>query len=185
MRRRSHADRLRVAIECLPRHTREAMLDGVRANPIIAGAYTSGDGVCPMLAAHRRGGRTDFIGFAQAWDRFTGVRTGRSRRADRRELATLVRFLEHSLREPEAVDLAAAVAEHRELKRHAEALSLREVIAEHRTLQRHRALREEHDLGDETPPRRRRPDRYERALARLEAEHARIVRAGERTPQPA
>ena len=52
---------LRRAIDCLPVRTREAMLAGVRdGQPIIVGAYIDGEGgVCPMLAAHRRGGRTD------------------------------------------------------------------------------------------------------------------------------
>ena len=57
--------------------TREAMLAGVRASSaIIVGAYVDGEGgVCPMLAAHRRGGRTDFLSFARAWDRFTRSRS--------------------------------------------------------------------------------------------------------------
>ena len=46
------------------------MLEGIRANEIIVGAYTDEDGICPMLAAHRAGGRTNFISFAKAWDRF-------------------------------------------------------------------------------------------------------------------
>ena len=36
------------------------MLDGIEANHIIVGAYTDRHGgVCPMLAAHRNGGRTE------------------------------------------------------------------------------------------------------------------------------
>jgi hypothetical protein len=47
------------------------MLDGVRANTIVVGAYTDGrGGICPMLAAHRNGGRTSFLSFARAWDAF-------------------------------------------------------------------------------------------------------------------
>ena len=62
---------LRTAIDCLPVVTREAMLQGVRSNDIIVGAYTDRTGgVCPMLAAHRCGGRTDFLSFARAWDSF-------------------------------------------------------------------------------------------------------------------
>ena len=51
----SPVERLRLAIDCLPVATREAMLAGVRANErIIVGAYVDGEGgVCPMLAAHR------------------------------------------------------------------------------------------------------------------------------------
>src|SRR4051794_25456981 len=67
--RRSPIDELRLAIDCLPVRTRTAMLEGVRANDIIVGAYADREGgVCPMLAAHRRGGRTNFISFAKAWD---------------------------------------------------------------------------------------------------------------------
>jgi hypothetical protein len=84
-------------IDCLPYETRVAMLEGLRRYPIIAGAYSSRDGgVCPMLAAHRCGGRTDFRSFARAWDRFTGV-ARRSRRASERELRTLRAQLEASI----------------------------------------------------------------------------------------
>ncbi len=64
MRARTHTpiDDLRLAIDCLPLRTREAMLEGIRANEIIVGAYTDrAGGVCPMLAAHRHGGRTSFV----------------------------------------------------------------------------------------------------------------------------
>ena len=61
---------LRAAIEALPRQTRVAMLKGIERNEIIVGAYSNRDGVCPMLAAHRAGGRTTAIAFAKAWDRF-------------------------------------------------------------------------------------------------------------------
>ena len=55
------------------------MLEGVRANTIVVGAYTDGHGgICPMLAAHRNGGRTSFLSFARAWDAF--ARAGFSRR---------------------------------------------------------------------------------------------------------
>jgi len=96
------------------------MLHGIRTNPIIVGAYADGDGICPMLAAHRAGGRTSFISFARAWDRFAfrDARGSRARRATRRELLILRSHLEASLLEEEmpAIDLAAAVAEHRELR---------------------------------------------------------------------
>ena len=69
-RRRTTIGDLRLAIECLPRVTKLAMLAGIERNEIIAGAYASDDGICPMLAAHRAGGRTNFISFARAWDRF-------------------------------------------------------------------------------------------------------------------
>lgn len=84
-------------VDCLPHETRVAMLEGLGRYEIIAGAYSArGGGVCPMLAAHRCGGRTDFRGFARAWDRFTGARK-RARRASERELRTLVSQLEASI----------------------------------------------------------------------------------------
>src|ERR671934_2937688 len=98
MRRKRHTiEDLRRAIDCLPVETRVAMLTGVRSNDIIAGAYTDrSGGVCPMLAAHRCGGRTDYRSFARAWDRFTGAGR-RARRATERELRTLTAHLEASL----------------------------------------------------------------------------------------
>ena len=88
--------RLERAIDCLPASTRRAMLDGIRSQPIVAGAYTDGcGGVCPMLAAHRCGGRTSFVSFARAWDRFTVAK--RPRQASQRELRVLVAHLEASI----------------------------------------------------------------------------------------
>jgi hypothetical protein len=96
--RRREAQRLRAVVDCLPYDTRVAMLEGVlRYDRIIVGAYTDRTGgVCPMLAAHRCGGRTDFRSFARAWDRFTGAGR-RTRRATDRELRTLTTHLEASL----------------------------------------------------------------------------------------
>ena len=118
---RKRAQDLRRAIDCLPRHTREAMLDGIEANPIIVGAYTDGSGgVCPMLAAHRRGGRTSLASFARAWDRYTEART--ARRATGRELRMLSAMLEASLYyEADSGDLASAAAELRGRKAATEA----------------------------------------------------------------
>src|SRR5215211_5503729 len=104
MRRRARdpITRLQTAIECLPERTRRAMLQGVRENKIVVGAYTDGHGgICPMLAAHRNGGRTSFLSFARAWDAF--ARTESVRPATERELAVL----------EGASDLAAAIAEHK------------------------------------------------------------------------
>jgi hypothetical protein len=91
------ASRLRSAVESMPRHSREAMLRGLDSGPIIAGAYADArtGGICPMLAAHRNGGRTDLSNFARTWDFFTGAR--RPRLATRRELRTLRSYLEMSL----------------------------------------------------------------------------------------
>src|ERR687897_3319667 len=96
MRRRPARD-LRTAIDCLPLQTRRAMLAGVEGNRIIVGAYTDRrGGVCPMLAAHRNGGRTSLASFARAWDRYTGAR-GKPRPATERELNTLRAMLEASI----------------------------------------------------------------------------------------
>jgi len=112
----SPVERLRTAIDCMPISTREAMLAGVRANErIIAGAYVDGEGgVCPMLAAHRAGGRTDLLSFARSWDRFTRTRKG-SRTASEREVRILIAQLQDSLSGVEGLELDVAIAEHRAL----------------------------------------------------------------------
>jgi hypothetical protein len=98
-RPRRPAEELRIAIDCLPDQTRMAMLDGIKANRIIVGAYTDErGGVCPMLAAHRRGGRTNLASFARAWDRYTKA-SSKPRPASTRELRTLQTMLERSLAE--------------------------------------------------------------------------------------
>jgi hypothetical protein len=118
-RQRATISELRQAVECLPRKTKVAMLEGIRSNEIIVGAYTDGRGVCPMLAAHRAGGRTSLISFAKAWDRFgfQGARAGAARRATERELLVLKTHLEASLLDDDAPngELARALAEHRAL----------------------------------------------------------------------
>jgi hypothetical protein len=118
-RRRSTISELRQAVEALPRRTRIAMLEGIDANEIIVGAYSEGRGICPMLAAHRAGGRTNLISFARAWDRFAfrDSRHRRARRATDRELRVLRAQLEASLIDENLAsgELRAAVAEHRAL----------------------------------------------------------------------
>lgn len=108
-RRTATLEDLRRAVEALPRQTRVAMLQGIGSGPIIVGAYATAEGICPMLAAHRAGGRTSAISFAQAWDRvaFRNVRWGRgrgarARRATERELLILRSHLEASLLYDEA-----------------------------------------------------------------------------------
>jgi hypothetical protein len=162
-RARSPIEDLRLAIDCLPVRTREAMLEGIRSNEIIVGAYADrAGGVCPMLAAHRCGGRTSFMSFARAWDRFAGGR--RARRATPRELRILEGQLQASLLAEDRLDLDAAIAGHEALRARAGA-------------------RDERGTGErnEAPAARRR-DRWawlrprarsaedERALRRLEAE---------------
>jgi hypothetical protein len=102
---------LQRAIRCLPATTREAMLTGIREHPIVAGAYTDGrGGICPMLAAHRHGGRTTHLGFSRAWDEL--ARTRRVRRATPRELRILEDLLLASLQDAPQ-DFAQVIAEHR------------------------------------------------------------------------
>jgi hypothetical protein len=97
----------------MPVATREAMLAGVRANErIIVGAYVDDQGgVCPMLAAHRAGGRTSFLSFAKSWDRFTRASGGRPRAATEREVRILVNQLQDSLQSGDLA-LDVAIAEH-------------------------------------------------------------------------
>ncbi len=88
------------------------MLEGIRSSPIVVGAYTDGrGGICPMLAAHRHGGRTSFVSFAHAWDAF--ARTKTIRRATEREVRTLENLLVASLAAEAETDLGAAIADYR------------------------------------------------------------------------
>src|SRR5918999_1670256 len=97
MRRRRPARELRIAIDCLPFQTRKAMLEGIEANRIIVGAYTDRQGgVCPMLAAHRNGGRTRPASFSPARGRYTRAR-GRPPPARDRGGTTLRTMLEASV----------------------------------------------------------------------------------------
>src|SRR3954469_497140 len=113
--KRKVAQELRQAVDCLPERTREAMLEGIDSNPIIVGAYTDRrGGVCPMLAAHRHGGRTNLASFAKAWDRYTGARR-RPRPATQREIRTLRAMLEASLFYGGS-ELEAAAVDHQRIK---------------------------------------------------------------------
>jgi hypothetical protein len=97
-KRRNNASRLRTSVYAMPTHTQQAMLRGIRTSRVIVGAYTDKrGGVCPMLAAHRNGGRTNFGTFARAWDAFTGAKPNKPRRASRREVSVLEGYLETSL----------------------------------------------------------------------------------------
>src|SRR3954453_4655647 len=99
MRRgRNAAARLRAAVDTPPIETKPAMLVGLDNETIITGAYTHDGGICPMLASHRRGGRTDRESFTQSWDRYTGANKGRG--ATERERRTLPCMGEASLMEP-------------------------------------------------------------------------------------
>ena len=188
-RRNASIQELRHAIDALPLKTRVAMLEGIRHNEIILGAYSSTDGgICPMLAAHRSGGRTNAEGFATTWDRFGGIHGRRARRATERERLILTTHLEMSLladSEP-APDLALALAEHRRLvARRERAASPRHDHDRAARRERARAARAIAAIRPGDPDRDaelrsspgwawmrafRRYDDYERALARLEAQ---------------
>jgi hypothetical protein len=177
-RERNPIQDLRTAIDCLPVDTRVAMLEGVRSNDIIVGAYTDRrGGVCPMLAAHRCGGRTDLLSFAHAWDRFGRSVKGRARRASERELRILTSHLEDSLLAECRPDLEAAIEDHRRLR------AQRDVGAE--PLAPRSPRPGEPDRSRELARRPgwawlrpfRRLDDYERALARLESERDALAAA--------
>jgi hypothetical protein len=152
MRRRRPARELRIAIDCLPLQTRKAMLEGIEANRIIVGAYTDRQGgVCPMLAAHRNGGRTSLASFARAWDRYTRAR-GRPRPATDREVNTLRVMLEASImldETPPLPDLPRAPRDKRP------------------TGERHRARELRYQPGWAWLRPFRRLDEYERALSEI------------------
>jgi hypothetical protein len=160
MRRRRPARELRIAIDCLPLQTRKAMLEGIEANRIIVGAYTDRQGgVCPMLAAHRNGGRTSLASFARAWDRYTRAR-GRPRPATDREINTLRVMLEASITLDETPSLATVTKPRLERRP---------------TGERHRARELRHQPGWAWLRPFRRLDEYERAVSEIA-----VARADER-----
>lgn len=72
------------------------MLEATEMDELIVGAYTDRSGrMCPMLAAHRRGGRSQVGTFPRAWDSFG--RAHRPRAATDRELEVLKALLQESL----------------------------------------------------------------------------------------
>jgi hypothetical protein len=147
---------LRRSIEVLPERTRQAMLVGLANNTVITGAFSGSGGVCPMLAAHRAGGRTTCVSFPEAWDRFTGVH-GRNicRPATEYEVGILRAEIEASLvRQPS--DLAEAIADHQKMvesRRRRDRLftgrpvDLGGAIDEHRSSARRRRSQEATEVG--------------------------------------
>jgi hypothetical protein len=167
-RRKATITELRLAVGCLRSDTQVAILDGIRSNSIIVGAYTTRDGICLMLAADRAGARTNCIAFARAWERFAfrGAEARVARRATGRELRVLAAHLEATLLEDDP-PLSAGNAEHRA------------TVAEHQRLAKTDSERlgdPEGDWGLEHGPGSSSMrvvglyDEYERALARLQAE---------------
>jgi hypothetical protein len=164
---------LRRSIDVLPERTRKAMLVGLGNNTVITGAFSGGGGACPMLAAHRAGGRTSVCSFPEAWDTFTGV-AGRQiiRQATEYEIQILRREIEASLEPEGPSELGAAIAEYQasvEARRReelvaeqeaalpprrrrlritgGERLDLSEAISEHKSTARSRRSREAETTG--------------------------------------
>ena len=164
---------LRRSIDVLPERTRKAMLIGLGNNTVITGAFTGAGGACPMLAAHREGGRTSVCSFPEAWDKFTGV-AGRQiiRAATEYEVLILRREIEASLEPAGPSELGEAIAEYKasvEARRREEQiaeqeaalpprrrrlritggehLDLTEAISEHRSTARDRRTREAEQVG--------------------------------------
>jgi hypothetical protein len=124
---------LRRSIDVLPERTRKAMLVGLGNNTVITGAFSGGGGACPMLAAHREGGRTSVCSFPEAWDTFTGV-AGRNiiRPATEYEIQILRREIEASLEPAGPSELGAAIAEYQasvEARRREELVAEQEALA--------------------------------------------------------
>ena len=163
---------LRRSIDVLPERTRKAMLIGLGNNTLITGAFSAKDGACPMLAAHREGGRTSACSFPEAWDTFCGV-AGRQiiRPATDYEVVILRREIQASLQPAGPSLFAEAIAEHhaavearaREEARAQEApaeplrrrlritggerVDLTEAITEHKETARERRTREAETTG--------------------------------------
>jgi hypothetical protein len=152
-----HVAELRRSIDALPERARRAMLVGLDNNTVITGAFSGGGGVCPMLAAHRAGGRTTCVSFPEAWDRFTGVYgRGFSRPATPGEIKTLRREIEASLERPQTSEFSEVIAEHtamvegrrrRERLFSGSAVDLGGAIEEHKASARRRRRREATDVG--------------------------------------
>jgi hypothetical protein len=105
IQRRGPAQDLRATIDRLPLDVRQAVLDGIQSQRIIAGAHADGGGgVCPMVAAEVSVAWKDVsrsnVAVAQeaarAWDRYADV-NGSSRTATRRQLLALSAMLEASI----------------------------------------------------------------------------------------
>lgn len=120
-RRRRPAQELRATIDRLPLEVREAVLEGINSQRIIAGAHADGaGGVCPMVAADVRWQR---IGrgnveraqeAARAWDLYAEA-SGAWHPATERQLLALRAMLEASIMEQTAateVPLSEAIAEY-------------------------------------------------------------------------
>jgi hypothetical protein len=106
----------------LPLEVRQAVLEGIKSQRIIAGAHADGaGGVCPMVAADVAWQRIDRASVAQAqeaaraWDRYSEATKG-WHPATKRQLLALRAMLEASILEESAatdMPLSQAIAEHK------------------------------------------------------------------------
>lgn len=104
-RRRRPAQELRAAIDGLPLEVRQAVLEGIQRERIIAGAHVDGaGGVCPMVAADVRWRSIGASSVkraqaaARAWDQYAEATSG-WHQASKRQLLALRAMLEASILE--------------------------------------------------------------------------------------
>jgi hypothetical protein len=119
---RRPAQELRATIDRLPLEVREAVLEGIQGQRIIAGAHVDGaGGVCPMVAADVRWKRISKASVqkaqevARAWDRYAEA-SGSFHPATKRQLLALRSMLEASILEETAqneMPLSEVIAEHK------------------------------------------------------------------------
>jgi hypothetical protein len=115
-RPRSSVEDLRLAIDCLPLRTREAMLTGIRSHEIIVGAYSDRAGGRvpdarrpPLRRAH------ELRLLRPRWDRF--ARAKRARTATVRELRALEAHLDRLDLAERGEATSGAIADHQTLVR--------------------------------------------------------------------
>jgi len=150
------------------------MLEGIRENDIVAGGYIDrGGGICPMVAAHRAGGRTSLLYFARVWDRFTGTQE-QGRRATEREVGVLRAQLEASLLAEESCDFGEVVADHRKLLSRSRRETTQPKPEAPRPGDPDRRVELRRRTGWAWLRPFRRLDDYQRALARVESERGRV-----------
>ena len=141
IQRRGPAQDLRATIDRLPLEVRQAVLDGIQDQRIIAGAHADPTGgVCPMVAADVSWRSVDQASVAvaqeaaRAWDRYADA-SGSSHTATKRQLLALTSMLEASILQERAlteVPLRDAIAEYERARSRASSATPpldREVIA--------------------------------------------------------
>ena len=120
--RRGPAQELRATIDRLPLDVRQAVLDGIQSQRIIAGAHKDDmGGLCPMEAAEVPWKTVSKASVevaqeaARAWDRYAEA-NGRWHPASKRQLLALSSMLEASILEEQAqteIPLSDVIAEHK------------------------------------------------------------------------